>query len=44
MESRKLRVGQPITAEEFGVLSDAQLERLVPKASVEDPAKVVAGA
>lgn len=32
MESRKLRVGQPITAEEFGVLSDAQLERLVPKA------------
>ena len=31
MESRKLRVGQPITAEEFDVMSDAQLERLVPK-------------
>ena len=29
---RKLRVGQPITSEEFDELSDAQLERLVPKA------------
>ncbi|MDP3604632.1 MAG: hypothetical protein Q8R59_02665 [Polaromonas sp.] len=29
---RKLRVGQPITPEEFDELSDAQLERLVPKA------------
>lgn len=32
MESRKLRVGQSITPEEFEALSDAQLERLVPKA------------
>lgn len=29
---RRLRVGQPITPEEFELLSDAQLERLVPKA------------
>jgi hypothetical protein len=29
---RKLRVGQPITPEEFDELTDAQLERLVPKA------------
>jgi hypothetical protein len=32
MERRKLRVGSAITPEEFDVLSDAQLERLVPKA------------
>lgn len=32
MESRKLRVGQPITPDEFERLSDAQLERLVPRA------------
>jgi hypothetical protein len=32
MEKRKLRVGQPITPEEFDELDDAQLERLVPKA------------
>ena len=32
MESRKLRVGSPITPEEFDELSDAQLERLVPRA------------
>ena len=32
MESRKLRVGQPITPDEFNELSDAQLERLVPRA------------
>ena len=32
MEKRKLRVGQPITPEEFDELSDAQLERLVPRA------------
>jgi hypothetical protein len=31
-ERRRLRVGQPITPEEFEVLSDAQLARLVPKA------------
>lgn len=31
MERRKLRVGSAITPEEFDVLSDAQLERLVPK-------------
>ena len=32
MEKRKLRVGSAITPEEFDELSDAQLERLVPKA------------
>ena len=32
MEQRKLRVGQAITRDEFEALSDAQLERLVPKA------------
>ena len=32
MESRKLRVGQAITPEEFDELSDEQLARLVPKA------------
>ena len=32
MENRKRRVGQAITPEEFEALSDAQLERLVPKA------------
>jgi hypothetical protein len=32
MERRRLRVGSAITPEEFEVLSDAQLERLVPKA------------
>ena len=32
MEQRKRRVGQAITPEEFEALSDAQLERLVPKA------------
>ena len=32
---RKLRVGQPITPEEFDALSDAQLERLVPRAQRE---------
>ena len=32
MEHRKLKVGQPITPEEFDALSDAQLERLVPRA------------
>lgn len=31
-EPRRLRVGQPITPEEFELLSDAQLERLVPRA------------
>jgi len=31
-ERRRLRVGQPITPEEFDELDDAQLERLVPKA------------
>jgi hypothetical protein len=31
-EQRRLRVGQAITPEEFDELSDAQLERLVPKA------------
>jgi hypothetical protein len=29
---RRLRVGEPITPEEFELLSDAQLARLVPKA------------
>ena len=32
MEPRKLRVGQPITPEQFDELSDEQLERLVPRA------------
>jgi hypothetical protein len=31
-QRRRLRVGQAITPEEFDELSDAQLERLVPKA------------
>ena len=31
-ERRRLRVGQPITPEEFDELDDAELERLVPKA------------
>ena len=32
MESRGLKVGRAITPEEFEALTDAQLERLVPKA------------
>ena len=32
MESRKLRVGQAITPDEFELLSDEQLARLVPRA------------
>lgn len=32
MERRRLRVGIAITPEEFDELSDAELERLVPKA------------
>jgi hypothetical protein len=32
MEGRKLRVGRPITPEEFDELDDEQLARLVPKA------------
>lgn len=32
MESPKLRVGQPITPEQFDELTDEQLARLVPKA------------
>ncbi len=32
MESRRLRVGQPITPDEFEQLSDEQLARLVPRA------------
>ena len=32
MEPRKLRVGQPITPDEFDELSDEQLARLVPRA------------
>jgi hypothetical protein len=32
MQERRLRVGQPITPQEFERLTDAQLERLVPKA------------
>ena len=32
MEPRKLRVGQPISPEQFDELSDEQLERLVPRA------------
>ncbi|HKX40406.1 MAG TPA: hypothetical protein VJO99_04565 [Burkholderiaceae bacterium] len=31
-DTPRLRVGQPITPEQFEALSDAQLERLVPKA------------
>jgi hypothetical protein len=31
MKKRRFRVGAAITPEEFEVLSDAQLERLVPK-------------
>ena len=31
MEPRKLRVGQPITPEQFGELTDEQLARLVPR-------------
>ena len=31
MERRRLRVGHAITPDEFDELSDAQLERLVPK-------------
>ncbi len=31
-ERRKLRVGQAITPDEYEELSDAQLERLVPRA------------
>jgi hypothetical protein len=32
MTTRKLRVGQAITPEEFEALSDAELARLVPRA------------
>src|SRR5882762_2308425 len=32
METRKLRVGQPITPEQFEELSDEQLLRLLPRA------------
>ena len=32
METPRLRVGQAITAEQFEALTDAQLERLVPRA------------
>jgi hypothetical protein len=32
MEGRKLRVGRPITPEEFDGLDDEQLVRLVPRA------------
>jgi len=32
MESRKPRVGQPITPDEFDELSDERLARLVPRA------------
>ena len=32
MTSRKLRVGQAITPEEFEALTDAELARLVPRA------------
>jgi hypothetical protein len=31
-DTRRLRVGSPITPEEFELLSDTQLARLVPKA------------
>lgn len=32
MDTPKLRVGRPITPEEFELLEDAQLLRLIPKA------------
>lgn len=32
METRRLRVGRAITPDEFELLSDDELERLVPKA------------
>ena len=32
MDGFRLRVGRPITPEQFELLSDEQLERLVPKA------------
>ncbi len=32
METRRLRVGRAITPDEFELLSDEQLQRLVPKA------------
>lgn len=32
MEPRKFKVGQPISPEQFDALSDAQLERIVPRA------------
>lgn len=32
MDTPRLRVGQPITPEQFDELSDAQLARLVPRA------------
>lgn len=32
MDTPRLRVGQPITPDQFAELSDAQLARLVPKA------------
>ena len=32
MDSPKLRVGQPITPEQFDELTDTQLSRLIPKA------------
>ena len=32
METKRLRVGRPITPEEFDDLSDEQLRRLVPRA------------
>ena len=31
MASRRLRIGQPITAEEFETLGDEELARLLPK-------------
>jgi hypothetical protein len=35
MDTPRLRVGQPITPEQFELLSDVQLERLVPRAQRE---------
>ena len=32
MEKRRLKVGQPITPDEFAELTDAELARLVPRA------------
>ena len=32
MENRKFKVGQPISPDEFDALTDAQLERIVPRA------------